>query len=188
MKRPMLVSGITIALLCVLLTLYPQSAVIVLALGVLVLFLCLFKKSGLRKVILLPTCCVCAVITALSFFAYRKTCVEPCITHHNKTTSVQGKVITAPTSDDKFTYFTVKSTKIDGNNEGLKIYVTAPLEAEKTISLYDNVHLSKACISIPLTDKNQYDLTQGADGVLLTATTSSAEVISKAEKRPTFTA
>ncbi len=185
MKRPMLVSGITIASMCFVLTALPKCAVVILALGVLVLFLSIIIK-GLRKHIIIPTCAIFIIISALSFTGFYHTKIEPCINHHNKTEYIQGKVISSPIIAKENLVFTLKTEKIGNTRDKLKITVTVPYSDENDISLYDNIYISDAYLTIPLTESNDYDLKECADGTILNAKAYGTDFLSKSEKTPYY--
>lgn len=185
MKRPMLVSGIVLTIAFAFITSIPKSAAVILALSVLVLFLCYFKK--IRKNIFIPTVGICLLLSVVFSFAFFKSKIEPCIPYHDTTCNLQGKVISTPKTDSNGNCtFIIKTAEIDGKDVTHKIEITTSKDQLSDIELYDVIYIREADLSIPLNQKADYDFSSVADGTLLTGYTEEVIYLSDADRTPYY--
>lgn len=180
----MLVSGIVLTAVCALLTCLPKSAAVILPVAVSVLLLCFFRKS--RKFIIILVCCICTITAVITSFFFYKAKIEPCIPYHNTIASIEGKVISSPSTSDGVTVFTVETESIDYKEEKLKIEISVPEVMGENVSLYDIVFLENTEILIPLNDNGDYDFSSVSDGILLTGSPTDILYIKSAEKTPYY--
>ncbi len=169
MKRPMLLSGITVTVICALLSLYPQSAAVLCATGALVFVLSLIIKKSGKDTTLPIALSLCVFLSSLSFFLFTITRVNPCLKLHNTTTSVQGKIVSSPKIVDGFYRFTIKTDKIGQNNAKHFITVNYPYSESSPLELYDYIHLGDTYLSVPEDEQNNFYTADIADGILLSA-------------------
>ncbi len=170
MKRPMLISGITITIVCAFLMLFSKTAAIVtIVLAVSAFVLYLIKPLKLRKYIIIPFVCVFAVLATLSFFAYTHLKFEPYLKYDSQTLYISGNVVTTPVTKNGKTTFTLKTKTISNRNESVKINVTVPEDTSEDIELYDFISLEKAELCITKNENNHPELTSLSDGILLNA-------------------
>ncbi len=185
MKRPMLLSGIVLTTSFALITSIPESAVVILAYAVSVLFLCISKK--VRKHIIIPVTAVCLILSVIFSFAFYKTKIEPCVPYHDTTCNIQGKVISTTTRDDyDNSTIIIQTSEINGKDVKRNIEIFVPSDELQYIELYDFVFIHEAHLGIPLNDKLDYNFSAIADGTLLTAEADSITYISDAERTPYY--
>ncbi len=187
MKRPMLISGITIATVSVFLILFSKVAsVVVLALAVSVLVLYFIKPLKLKKFVFLPLVCVCALLTTFSFTVNNFFLVKPVLKYDNTIQNITGKIITTPEKNDKYIMFTIEAVSVDKNIENAKISVSLPEESANAFRLFDVVSISNANLYIPKNNDNKYDVTKFSDGVILNSNGGNASVLWKADRTPYY--
>ena len=187
MKRPMLVSGIAVGLSCAILVLAGIGALPFLLLGaVSVLILYFIKPLKLRARIIIPAVCI-SVITACIFFGgHYFTKVLPAQRLDKTITSISGKVISTPQETTYGTKFLLKTDKIGGNNQAVKIQVTLPANKELDVKLYDYVSIHSTELKIVRDDYNNIDASSASDGIILETKASSVSSLWECEKTPYY--
>lgn len=186
MKRPMLICGITLTMVGAFLVLFQKPAAIVsVSLAALVFILYLIKPLKLRKHIIIPTICIAAIIISLQFEIYTELKITPALEYDGRITSLSGKVITLPEESGSNIKFILKADTIDHKTENIKISVTLPNNTND-IDLYDYVSLQNAKLYVPRNSNNNYDFNQASDGILLCASSESAEALWQAERTPQY--
>ncbi len=187
MKRPMLISSISMTIVCAFLMLFSKTAAVVtVMLAVSVFIIYLIKPLKLRKHIIIPTICIFSLLISVSFLAYTHSKIEPCLQYDGETTYISGKVISTPVSENGYTTFTVKSENISGANKTLKIDVTLPENSAEEIKLYDFVSMDEAEFSVIKNENNRPDITYAADGIILSAYSNEANVLWHSERTPFY--
>ena len=188
MKRPMLISGITTAIVSAfLMTFLKNGAFVVLLTGALAFILYLIKPLKLRKYIIIPVVCLSSVLICVSFLAYTHFKIEPCLKYDSETAYLSGKIVTTPTAtyDGKLT-FVLETEKIGKSDEKLKVDVTIPHNKEESPLLYDYISIQSAHFSVFRDEYNNPDLSYAADGIMLYAEGSSVKILWKCEKTPYY--
>lgn len=187
MKRPMLISGITMALVSIFLILFSKIAsVVVIALAVSVFVLYFIKPLKIKKYVFLPLICVCALLITLSFTLNNFFLVKPVSKYDNTTQNITGKIITTPEENNGFITFTIKTMSIDKADGITKIQVSLPQENTDVLKLYDVVSITNANLYIPKNNNNRYDVTDFSDGIILNSSGGSASILWKAERTPYY--
>ena len=183
MKRPMLIAGITIAIVSIFLILFSKlAAFIVIALAVSAFVLYFIKPLNLKKYIVLPLVSVYALLTAFSFILNNQFLINPALKYDGTVHNVTGKIITTPEENNGFTTFTLKTIYIDKYTENVKIRVSLPEETTKELKLYDVISITDSSLYVPKNNKNQYDVTGYSDGIILQGNGSAASLLWKAER------
>ena len=181
MKRPMLVSGVTMFIVAAFLMNFSKAATIsTLLIGALAFVLFLIKPLKLRRFVIIPAVSLSAILICTSLLTYNSTKIEPNLKLDSTTAYVSGKVITTPVNIDGCLTFTLKT------DENIKIYFAVPCNNSECPVLYDYVSIENAELSVARNEKNQFDLTGASDGVLLSGTGSEAEVLWQCEKTPYY--
>ncbi len=186
MKRPMLVSGIAAIVTCTALITFKSGIIIVPILAVSVLILYSIKKLGLRKLIIIPTICICAIIFTTSFLCFNKTNIEPIEPYDNITAHVFGRVNDTPVFRYGYTTFNIKADKIDYAKNNLKIEISIYGDHTDKIKLFDYIALYDTQLSIPKNSDNSYNLSFVADGVILDGNVSNYEILRQCNKTPYY--
>ncbi len=187
MKRPMLISGITIATVSAFLILFSKYAFFaIVAISVSAFVLYFIKPLKLKKFVVLPLVCICALLTTLSFILNNFFLVNPVLKYDNTIQNITGKIITTPEKNDKYITFTIEAVSVDKNSENAKISVSLPEENANTFRLFDVVSISNANLYIPKNDNNKYDVTKFSDGVILNSNGGDASVLWKADRTPYY--
>lgn len=187
MKRPMLISSITMTAVCAFLMLFSNIAAVVTALiSVSVFVIYLIKPFKLRKYIVVPTVCLCSLLVCTSFFIYTHEKIEPCLQYDNETCYISGNVITAPTTENGYTVFTVKTDNITGSNSLIKISVSLPQNAAEDVKLYDFISLENAKLYVEKDENNRLDTSAAANGVILSARGNGVSVLWHSERDPYY--
>ncbi len=186
MKRPMLVSGIT-AIITLAVLIYAKGGSVAVPVAVaLVLFLCFFKRTNLRKHIIIPTVCICSLIFTASFFIFNYTKVTPVLKYDNQVKTAAGRVNSIPSFKYGKTEFVLKADKIDSNNFNTHIHIVILGDHTKNIQLFDYISLNDTALKMPKTENLAYDYSQFADGIFLMGTPASYEKIFECNKTPFY--
>ena len=181
MKRPMLVSGVTMFIVAVILTNFSKIGIIVtLPVGALAFILFLIKPLRLRKLIIIPTISIATILICTSLFTYNHLKIEPVLKLDGTTAYISGKVITTPVNIDGYLCFTLKT------DENLKIDFAVPCSESQSPKLYDYISIENAKLSVAKNEKNQFDLSGASDGVLLRGDGTQARVLWGSEKTPYY--
>ena len=181
MKRPMLVSGVTMFIVAVILTNFSKIGIIVtLPVGALAFILFLIKPLRLRKLIIIPTISIATILICTSLFTYNHLKIEPVLKLDGTTAYISGKVITTPVNIDGYLCFTLKT------DENLKIDFAVPCNESQSPKLYDYISIENAKLSVAKNEKNQFDLSGASDGVLLRGDGTQARVLWESEKTPYY--
>lgn len=187
MKRPMLISGITIAIVSIFLILFSKIATaIVIALAVSVFVLFFIKPLKLKKHIILPFICVCAILATAVFSLYNQFFINPILKYDNTTQNIIGKIVTIPEENHGFITFDIKSTAVAEETKSIKIKVSLPENTAKALRLYDVISIENAYLYIPRNNSDKYDVTKFSDGVFLESSADNANVLWKAERTPYY--
>ncbi|MBO5065636.1 MAG: ComEC/Rec2 family competence protein [Clostridia bacterium] len=187
MKRPMLISGITIAISCIFLILFSKIAyVVVPVLAVSVFILYFIKPLKLKKFVFLPLICVCALLAALSFVLNNHLLINPVLKYDNTVQTVTGKIITTPQHNNGFVTFTIKTLTIDKSTENIRIAVSLSEEHAEGLKLYDVISVTDSSIFVPRNNSNRYDVSNYSDGVILQGTGGNASLLWKAQRTPYY--
>ena len=164
MKRPMLVSGITmITVSALLMNSSKVGAIAMLLIGALAFVLFLIKPLKLRRFVIIPALSLATIFICTSFLTYTHFEIEPLLKNDGETTYISGKVITTPVNNNGYLNFTLKT------DETIKIDVTIPYQNEETPKLYDYISIDNAQLYVTRNTNNQFDLSQASDGILLNA-------------------
>ncbi len=186
MKRPMLITGITAVIVCVLLIFFEIASILLPVLSALVLFFYGIKKLGLRKHIIIPTICVITLLCTLSFFCYNKTNLSPYLQYNNSTQAISAKVITTPTVVEGKTRFIIEADKISNKDADIKINVLLQGDFSDSVKLFDYVTLPNAYITAPKNNSGDYNLQENSDDIFFTATGISCDVLWQCNKTPYY--
>lgn len=187
MKRPMLISSITVAVVCAFLMLFSHyAAIVTVLLAVSVIIIYSIKPFKLRKYIAVPTACIFALITVLAFTVYNSAKIEPCMDYDGQTGYIAGKIITVPSTKNGYTVFTVKTQNITNDKTFIKAEVKIPESAARNIALYDYISVNNAQFSVIKNERNRLDVSEAADGVILQVTSSDAEFLWHCERTPYY--
>ena len=187
MKRPMLISGITIAIVSIFLILFSKIATaIVIALAVSVFVLFFIKPLKLKKHIILPFICVCAILAAAAFSLYNQFFINPILKYDNTTKNITGKIVTIPEENYGFITFDIKCTSVAEETKSIKIKVSLPENTAKALNLYDVISIENAHLYIPKSNNDKCDVTKFSDGVFLESSSDNANVLWKAERTPYY--
>ncbi len=187
MKRPMLISGITMAVSCVFLMLYSKVAayaMLLFAASAFVLYL--IKPLKLRKYIIIPTVCISTLLISLSFLSYTHVKIEPCLQYDSQITYVAGKIVTTPVTKNGYTSFVLETDKISNNSENIKIDIIIPQESSTDIRLYDYISMDSVRLSVPKDEHNEPDFSYASDGILLSGSGSNLNFLWHCEKTPYY--
>ncbi len=186
MKRPMLISGITVAVVSALLIFFESGAVVIPFVVASVLFLCFLFRKKIKNIVIILTACVVTLITLLSFFAYNKVNISPYLDYHKTTQTITGKVITTPQYVSNYILFTLQSDTIGNTKHSTKIHVVSENRNEQNINLFDYITLSKAYVTLPTNNYSEYNFTELSDSILLTAQSADYEILWQSEKTPYY--
>ncbi len=186
MKRPMLVTGITAVIVCILLIYFKSAAIALPVLAALVLLLYSSKKVGLRKHVIIPTICIITLFCTLSFFNYNRTKISPYLQYDGSTETICAKVITTPTLADNKTRFTVKADKITNKNASIKINVILNGDFSETVSLFDYVTLPDSYVTAPTDKSGNYYFQDSSDDIFFTLINETCHVLWQCEKTPYY--
>ncbi len=181
MKRPMLVSGVTMSIVAAVLTNFSKTGTIVMLLcGALAFILFFIKPLRLRRFIMLPAVSLSAILIFTSLLSYNHLKIEPALKLDGTTAYISGKVITTPVNIDGYLSFTLKT------DENIKIDFTLPCNDSLNPKLYDYISIDNSKLSVARNEKNQFDLSGASDGILLDGVGSKAEVLWECEKTPYY--
>lgn len=186
MKRPMLISGITMTVICALLNILPKSVPIVIALGASAFVLSLILKKAGKNSFTLSFICVCTLIITCVFSVFTITKVLPCTELNNTIAQVEGKVITSPKLIKDTWVFTVKTRKINSLEADHNITVHYAYNPSAPVKLYDYILLGDAKLSVPADDRNNLITGDIADGALLCAEPERIVYLKAAPKTPYY--
>lgn len=186
MKRPMLISGITVALSAALFLNFGNNAVLCAAvIGASVLLFYVIKRKKLKNRILLPFLSIVLILNSVCFFTFAKVTENKnddfLIGKHN----VTAKIINLPQKYEDYTFYTLKTEKIDGRNKKIKLIYYS--KGNENFELYDIVSFKNASFSL-VTDKNgKVNSYYAADNIFLKITSkTSVDYLFKASKTPYF--
>ncbi len=181
MKRPMLVSGITMFIVATLLMNFSKiGAIVMLLTGALAFVLFLIKPLKLRRFIIIPAISLATIFICTSFITYTHFKVEPILNLDGSTSYISGKVITTPVTIDGYLNFTLKT------DEDVKIDTTVPCADVENPELYDYISINNAQLSVTKNEKNQFDLSYASDGILLNATGKKANILWECQRTPYY--
>ncbi len=186
MKRPMLISGITSAVILALLTFIPESAaaLVISAASVFVVSLIL-KKHG-KDTLLISFISIVTVIVTLSFSVFTAVKITPCLKYHETVSYIQGKVISTPRLVNGKYVFTLKADKINEEKVNQNISITCSADNGTTISLYNYLYLGDSELTIPTDDNGDFYFGDIADGTLLNAYPDRVTVLKQCNKTPFY--
>lgn len=181
MKRPMLVSGITIFIVATLLMNFSKvGAIVMLLTGALAFVLFLIKPLKLRRFIIIPAISLATIFVCTSFITYTHFKIEPILNLDGTTSYISGKIITTPVNINGYLNFTLKT------DENVKIDAIVPCADAETPDLYDYISINNAQLSVTKNENNQFDLSYASDGILLNAKGEKADVLWKCERTPYY--
>ena len=187
MKRPMLISGITIALVSIFLILFSKIApFIVGAFAVSVFVLYFIKPLKLKKHVIIPFICITAIITTITFSLYNQFLIKPITKYNGTTQNITGKIITIPEENSGFVTFDIKTLSIAEEAKAMKISVSLPESDTTTLKLYDVISIPNAELYIPENNNNKFDVSHFSDGTVLESRGDNAHVLWKAERTPYY--
>ena len=187
MKRPMLISGITMLIVAAILMIFStEGAIVMLLTGALAFVLYLIKPLKLRQFIIIPTITLAIVLVSTSFLTYTHFKIKPTLTHDNTITYISGKIISTPVNSNGYVRFVLKTDKIGNADQSLKIDVSVPSDSNASPELYDYVSINDAHLQVSKNENLQYDLSGAADGILLFARGDKAEALWQCEKTPYY--
>ena len=169
MKRPMLISGITITLISALLTTFSKSVPVIVIAGASVFVFSLILKKLKKDTFIISFISIVAILTAIVFSVFTYIKITPCLKYHNTTTYIQGKITSTPIISDGNYIFTLKADKIGSEEVNQSITVAIPSDNTDEIKLYDYLYLGDARLAVPVDDRNNFDFSEIADGTLLNA-------------------
>lgn len=182
----MLISGITVVIVLALVIFFESGAVVVPIVSALVLFLCFLFRKRLKNHIILPTICVVALITLISFFSYNKHNISPYLQYHKTSQTISGKIISSPRLISNLIVFNLKADSIGNEKINATIHVTLNNYSEYELELYDYIVLENAFISVPTDEDGAYDFTDFSDNIILSAKGSDAELTWSCDKTPYY--
>lgn len=187
MKRPMLISSITMTIVCAFLMLFSKTAAVVtLLLAVSVFIFYLIKPLKLRKYIFIPVICVSSALISISFLAYTQSEIEPCLQYDGTTTYISGKVISTPVSENGYTTFTLQTDDLSNETDSIRIDVTIPDKTSGEIKLFDFVSMEDAQLSVIKNENNRLDLSYASDGIILSAKSDKTTFLWHAQRTPYY--
>ncbi len=188
MKRPMLISGITLALSCGVLTFAGvRTAILLAALGASVLILYFIKPLKLKDKIIIPFVCISVILGSLSFICYNNTKILPFEQYNCDEVIVSGKVTDIPVSvTDNTIKFTLKSDSINENAVSTKITVYAPKQYINIINPFDYISIEDAFLTLPYDDYGNLNISNFSDGIVLEADATEIDVIGEYTKTPYY--
>lgn len=183
MKRPMLISGITVAITAGLLMIFPKALYAVIVSCALVLFLYLLKPLNLRNHIIIPTICVFSILLCLSISAYNAKNISPLLQHDGSSSYISGKVITTP-ADTGYgqKLFILQTDNINGNTVDTDIEIILPSDSDCNIELFDYVSIENCELKIEKNENFRYDLTSFSDNTILSGYGEKATKLWECEK------
>ena len=187
MKRPMLVSGITMFIVCAVLINFSKIGALVMLLTGALAFV-LFSVTAIKKkrFIIMPVISIAAILICTSFLSYTHFKIEPILRHDNKTTYISGKVISSPVNIDGILSFVLETEKIGTAEEKVKIDVTTPAKDSQNPKLYDYISIDNAELYVKRNESNKFDLTCASDGILLNAKAENTNILFGCEKTPFY--
>lgn len=186
MKRPMLISGITVALSAVLFLVSGSNAALCVAVfGASVLLFFAIKRKKLKNRIFLPFLSVVLILNSVCFFTFTEITEKKNNDFVTGKHNVTAKIINIPQKHEDYTLYTLKTEKIDGENKKIKLLYYG--KNNENFELYDIVSFKKASLS-RITDKNgNTNSFYAADNIFLKITSKeSADFLFKAKKTPCF--
>ncbi len=169
MKRPMLISGITVTFISALLTTFSKSVPVIVITGASVFVISLILKKFKKDTLIISFISIVTVLTTIVFSVFTYIKITPCLKYHGITTYIQGKIISTPTISDDNYIFILKTDKIGSESFNHNITVTIPSNNTDEIKLYDYIYLGDARLIVPVDDKNNFSFVEVADGTLLNA-------------------
>lgn len=188
MKRPMLISGISLALSCCIFAFSGIRAAITLAIaGALVFILYFIKPLNLKDKIIIPVICFSVILGSLTFICYNNTKILPFEQYNYSEAIVSGKVNDIPVSvTDTTIKFTLKSDAINEDTVNTKITVYAPRKYLKIINPFDYITIEDAFLMLPYDDSGNLNASSFSDGVVLEADATEIEVLWECTKTPYY--
>ena len=187
MKRPMLISGITMLIAAAPLMIFStEGAIVMLLTGALAFVLYLIKPLKLRRFIIIPAIALATIMVSTSFLTYTNLRIQPALTHDNTTAYLSGKVISTPVNANGYISFVLKTEKIGDTDQSLKIDVVLPATDNDCPELYDYISINEAHLQVNRNENLQYDLSGAADGILLFASGDKAEILWQCERTPYY--
>ncbi len=187
MKRPMLISGITMLVAAALLMIFStEGAIVMLLTGALAFVLYLIRPLKLRRFIIIPAIALATILVSTSFLTYTHFKIQPALIHDNTTAYISGKVVSTPVNANGYITFVLKTDKIGDTDQSLKIDVSLPVNSNDCPELYDYVSINDAHLQVSKNENLQYDLSGAADGILLFARGDNAEILWQCERTPYY--
>ncbi len=187
MKRPMLVSGTAIGLSATFLVLFGISALPLLLLGAVSVFIIyLIKRFNLRDKIIIPTICISVFLSCIFFSAYHFSKIVPATRLDNTTADVSGKIITTPQETAYGTKFILKTDKIGSSDKSIKIQVSLNNEDSIDLKLYDYISLPSTKLTVVRNEYNKPDPSSLGDNIILEAKVKYANYLWDGEKTPYY--
>lgn len=187
MKRPMLVSGIALALCCTALVCAGAKALwLLLILTALVFILYLIKPLRLRNKIIIPTICISVILACLSYHCFYETKITPCLSYNGYEVPFSGKVVDVPIVSDKSVKFTVKTDTIGDTSIKTKITVTAPLQDNVNIEPFSYVAVHNPGLTVICNDSGKPEASHLSDGTVLEADATEIEALYQCDKTPFY--
>lgn len=187
MKRPMLVSGATLALCNILLVNTGNiAAFVLLAVAASVLFLYFVKPLNLRDIIIIPAICVSLAVGSVSFLIYNAVKIEPLTKYTEATADIAGKITSIPIVSGNYTTFTVKTDKIGDDTVKTYVSITVYTNSSATPEPFDYLFLKNAEISLPSDDYNKTDVSALSDSTALEADCDSFDILWQCTKTPYY--
>ncbi len=184
MKRPMLVSGTAISVVCFVLVHFGSKAapfILLSAASVFIVYLLKFRDK-----IIIPAICIAAILGTSAFLLFNHFSISP-YTHLDGTRAdITGKVISIPRQEGKQTTFTLKTLTINGESASTKIKVSIPGDKAEELEIFQCISAENTLISLPRDEINKLDTAALSDGILLEGTANSVKFLWSAAKTPYF--
>lgn len=183
MKRPMLISGITVMITAGLLIILPKALYALIGICALVLFLYLLKPLNLRKHIIIPAVCIFSILLCISLSVYNAKNITPLIKYDNTSSYISGKVITSP-AETTFgkKEFILQADKINGEKVKTNVNIKISSSEEFNIELFDYISIENCELEIGKNESFDYDLTAFSDNTVLTGYGEKATKLWECEK------
>ena len=187
MKRPMLVSGIALALCCTALVCAGTKALLLLLiLTATVFILYLLKPLRLRNKIIIPVICISVIFACLSYQYFYGTKISPCLTYNGYEVPFSGKVVDVPEITGNSVKFTVKTDTIGDKSIKTKITVTVPLQGNDDIAPFSYVTVHDPDLTVICNDSGKPKASSFSDGTVLTAYATETDVLWQCSKTPFY--
>lgn len=187
MKRPMLVSGIALALCCTALVCAGAKALMLMLIPTATVFILYFiKPLGLRSRIIIPTVCLSVILGCLSYHCFYETKIAPYLAYNGYEVPFSGKVIDVPVVTDNSVKFTVKTDSLGDESITTKIAVTVPLQEDIVIEPFSYVAVHNPGITVICDDSGKPKASYLSDGTVLEADADEIDVLWQCDKTPFY--